>query len=210
MMEALLLGLGVGLGAGISPGPLMALVITSTLERGFGAGMRVAAAPIITDLPIVVLCLWLVSSLPERFLYVLTLLGGAFVVYLGLATIARSRRQEKFSTEAGEASSRDLWHGALVNVLSPHPWLFWLMVGGPVCVSLWRESSAASVLWVTGFYTGLIGAKMALAGAVARGRRRLEERWYKVILALCGLLLVGIGLVLAAQGALPLLGHDVS
>ena len=33
-----------GLAAGVSPGPLLALVISSTLERGFGAGLRVALA----------------------------------------------------------------------------------------------------------------------------------------------------------------------
>ena len=38
------MGLGLGLAAGISPGPLLALLISSTLERGFGAGLRVIAA----------------------------------------------------------------------------------------------------------------------------------------------------------------------
>ena len=41
-MRYVLLGLTLGLGSGISPGPLLALVISTTLARGFKAGARVA------------------------------------------------------------------------------------------------------------------------------------------------------------------------
>jgi len=46
------MGLGLGLAAGASPGPLLTLVVSSTLARGFGAGLRVALAPVLTDAPI--------------------------------------------------------------------------------------------------------------------------------------------------------------
>jgi threonine/homoserine/homoserine lactone efflux protein len=36
-MELMLVGLGLGLAAGVSPGPLLTLVVSSTLARGFGA-----------------------------------------------------------------------------------------------------------------------------------------------------------------------------
>jgi threonine/homoserine/homoserine lactone efflux protein len=42
-----------GLSAGLSPGPLMTLVIAETLKRGIPAGIRIAVAPLITDLPII-------------------------------------------------------------------------------------------------------------------------------------------------------------
>ncbi len=84
MPAALLLGLSLGLGAGLSPGPLLTLVITATLERGFGAGLRVALAPFITDLPIILATLLFLNSLPEVAVVGLTLAGGLFVLYLGV------------------------------------------------------------------------------------------------------------------------------
>ena len=39
-MHQLLLGLSLGLGAGLAPGPLLALAIRSSLERGFAADGR--------------------------------------------------------------------------------------------------------------------------------------------------------------------------
>ncbi len=56
-MELVLIGLGLGLAAGVSPGPLLTLVVSSTLARGFGAGLRVALAPVLTDAPIIVLAI---------------------------------------------------------------------------------------------------------------------------------------------------------
>ena len=48
-------GLVYGLSAGFSPGPLMALVISQTLKHGIREGAKVAVAPLITDLPIILL-----------------------------------------------------------------------------------------------------------------------------------------------------------
>ena len=50
-------GLVYGLSAGFSPGPLMALVISQTLKHGIREGAKVAMAPLITDLPIILVSL---------------------------------------------------------------------------------------------------------------------------------------------------------
>jgi threonine/homoserine/homoserine lactone efflux protein len=56
-MELTLLGIGLGLAAGASPGPLSALLVAVSVDRGFPAGARVAMAPLLSDAPIVVLSL---------------------------------------------------------------------------------------------------------------------------------------------------------
>ena len=48
-MTELAAGLSIGLGAGLTPGPLLTLVFTSSIERGFGAGFRVAALETLLD-----------------------------------------------------------------------------------------------------------------------------------------------------------------
>jgi threonine/homoserine/homoserine lactone efflux protein len=78
-VHALLLGLSLGIGAGVAPGPLLAVVIRSTLEGGFAAGAKVACGPLVTDLPIIVLAAVLAASLPEEALAGLGLVGGLFV-----------------------------------------------------------------------------------------------------------------------------------
>ncbi len=190
-----LLGLSLGLAAGVSPGPLMTLVVTASLKGGMGAGGRVALAPLITDLPVILLCVTLLAALPASFLRGLTALGALLVLYLALRTLAEAR-SASLGTGAAMPGRRDLWQGVMVNILSPHPWLFWMAVGGPLLLEAWHRHPARGVAFVAAFYGVLVGSKLALAWLVSRGRERLARHWQRRIMAACGLLLLVFALVL--------------
>src|SRR5690349_18667169 len=158
-MDSFLLGLSLGLGAGLAPGPLLALVIRTALQDGAAAGVRVAFSPLVTDVPIILVAVLLAASLPEEVLGVLGIAGGAFVVWLGIEAL----RDEPAPTEAAAGAAvpqRDIARGALTNVLSPHPWVFWLTVGAPILAS---GTAADAALFLFAFYLLLIGAKVVLA-----------------------------------------------
>ena len=55
MISFLTTGAILGLSAGFAPGPLLTLVVSETLRYNVKEGIKVALAPIVTDLPIVVL-----------------------------------------------------------------------------------------------------------------------------------------------------------
>ncbi len=194
----LVLGITLGFGAGISPGPLLTLVITTTLERGFGAGLRVALAPMLTDVPIVALVLLTLNMLPSWALMGLSVAGGLFVIYLGVETW-RSAPAATLSAQTDAPGRQDLWRGALVNLLSPHPWLFWIGVGGPLLLAAWGHSLWHGLAFLLGFYGLLIGSKIVLAWAVGRGRTRLGTRWFRRLLYGGGALLIGMGVLILSQ-----------
>jgi threonine/homoserine/homoserine lactone efflux protein len=56
-------GIVFGLGAGLTPGPLMTLVMTETLKHGTREGVKVSMAPLITDFPIIVISIFLISEI---------------------------------------------------------------------------------------------------------------------------------------------------
>jgi len=188
-------GLSIGLAAGISPGPLMTLVVTATLRRGFGAGWRTAVAPLLTDAPIVVVAVAALSALPESWVRWLGLGGGFVVIAFGLWEISRGAAPLP-EGEASGGSAGDVWRGVAVNALSPHPWIFWVTAGGPLLVETWREAPGGAVAFLAGFYAALVGSKIGLAGVVAAGRRRLSERWRRRLVVGGGVLLVAGGAVL--------------
>jgi threonine/homoserine/homoserine lactone efflux protein len=194
-VDEVLLGLSLGLGAGLAPGPLLALVLTATLERGFAAGARVAIAPLLVDAPIVVLCVLVLDALPEAALGWIAIAGGLYVTWLGVEAIARHR-----GAPAETAATGELRRGALVNVLSPHPWLFWIAVGGPIVVDAGSAGRVAG--FVAAFYALLVGTKLVLAALVAGGRRRLlGTAGHRRALAAAGGLLVLAGALLVVEGA---------
>lgn len=194
-MDAILFATSLGLFAGLSPGPLMALVLTSTLERGFRAGVATAIAPLLTDAPVILLSLVVLRRVPEWLLSGVSIVGGLFVAWIGVRTVARARRPPP-PAQASSASAVDVWRGALVNLLSPHPWLFWFTVGTPYLITSWAEAPWRSIAFLAIFLGLLVGSKIGVAWAASRGRRFLDSAWYRGVLTLCGVLLIGFGLSL--------------
>ena len=202
-MEALAVGLTIGLAAGISPGPLLVLVITSSLKSGWKAGALAACGPLLSDAFIVTVTLLVLDHLPRRTLPALGVVGAAFIVWTGVQTM-REARDATLSPDGGAAPLTPFaaWRqAATVNVLSPHPWVAWATALGPLVVSTWRDSHPSAIWLVAGFYVTLIGAKLGVAGLVTGGRRHLRETGYRRALVAAGVLLVLAGIALAVEFA---------
>lgn len=196
-MKYLLLGLALGFGGGLAPGPLMALIIQATLRRGLATGLRIAASPLLTDGPLIVGCLLFLNALPRSVLPAFSLVGGAYVAWLGLGALRESGERER---EPAGAPVNDLRQGMLTNILSPHPWLFWIVVGGPQLVTALHRSVGLGVVFVVGIYAALVGTKSALACAVALARTRFDHHLLERAARGAGVLLIGAGIYLFVQG----------
>ncbi|OGP76985.1 MAG: hypothetical protein A2Z13_02570 [Deltaproteobacteria bacterium RBG_16_64_85] len=202
-MTFLVAGIVLGLSAGFTPGPLFALVLSHTIRHGVREGIRVAAAPLLTDLPIILVSTLVLSRIAGygSLLGAVSLAGAAFLVYMSYETF-RARRQEPSVSDAGPQSLR---RGAMVNALSPHPYLFWLTVGSPMILKGWKTSPAAAVLFVVGFTGCLVGSKVVLAILTGRSVHRLSGRSYEYLMRALGFLLLLFAVLLLMDG-LRLLG----
>lgn len=202
VFTSLLTGLLFGLTAGLSPGPLMVLTVTQTLRHGTAEGTKVALAPLITDVPIVLAALYLLQQLAsfDAVLGIIGMVGGLYVLYLGYETFNVSPPSE----QAGQVPA-SIRRGATVNALSPHPYLFWATVGGPFTLDTARESLLGATLFIGCFYICLVGAKVLISLLVGRWRDLLTSGAYQRIMRILALLLIGFGLVLLQDG-LGLLG----
>jgi threonine/homoserine/homoserine lactone efflux protein len=61
IIEFLALGTFLGLASGISPGPLLTITISETLQNGKWEGIKFAISSLITDLPIILYTLFILS-----------------------------------------------------------------------------------------------------------------------------------------------------
>ncbi len=196
-MDFLTIGFGLGLAAGLSPGPLHMLVLTTSMQRGLAAGLRVAIAPLLTDVFVITAGLLTVGALPDPAVRVLAVGGGLFILYLGVDAL-RWRSGER---ETGPPAA-DLRRGFLTNLLNPHPWLFWLGVGGPLLRSAWDDSIASAVAFLAPFYLLLVGTKALLAVVASRGTRFVDSAWYRRLIYAAATAFMGMGvwLIVAAAG----------
>lgn len=197
-MSYLVSGMILGLSSGLAPGPLFTLVLSETLRHGLGSGVRVALAPLITDLPIVVLSVIVIANLSGLHVVMgmISLMGAAFVAYLGCETFSSP------GLDSGDFPSRarSLRKGIAVNLLNPHPYLFWMTVGSPLVIRACQESTLHPALFIAGFYLSLVGSKTGLAMLAARSRRVLLGRAYRLCMKALGVLLWLFAAFLARDG----------
>lgn len=191
-------GIVFGFAAGIAPGPLLTLVFTETIKYGYHEGFKVAVSPLLTDLPIIVACLLLVNYLSsfDALYGVLSLLGGSFLCYLAYENLV-IQPPESLNIETAPQS---LKKGSVVNLLNPHPYLFWLTIGGGMLLKSYEISLLSSVAFLTGFYVCLVGSKITLAYLCERSKTFLQKRAYRITLRVLGLVLLIFALIFFVDG----------
>jgi threonine/homoserine/homoserine lactone efflux protein len=198
MLSFLTTGTILGLSAGFAPGPLLALVVSETLQHDMKAGVKVALAPILTDLPIIVFTLFILAKLSRfhHILGIISIIGACFLLYLGIKNIQTKGVQINISTSA----PKSLQKGILVNALSPHPYLFWFSVGGPTTIKAMSVSLSAALFFIGSFYMLLVGSKIFLAVLVGKSRSFLQGNTYVLTMRLLGVVLIILAGILFRDG----------
>ena len=203
MIASLSAGIVLGLSSGFSPGPLTTLVISQTLKHGIKEGIKVASAPLITDLPIILISMFVLARLANfrAILGIFSFIGGLFVMYLAY----ESFRTGRLAIHVQDVEPQSLRKATVVNLLNPNPYLFWFSVGAPTIIKAWTENPFAAVAFVTGFYACLVGSKVFMAALVSKSRQFFIGKTYVYLMRVLGMLLLIFALLLFRDG-LDLLG----
>ena len=188
LLDALSRGTVLGLAAGFSPGPLTFLIVSETLRHGLRAGLKVSLAPVLTDLPIIVIVVLLLDRLlviPAVY-GIIALAGGLFLLQLGIGSL----RISAVDLQEPDSQSRSLWKGIATNLLNPNPYIFWISVGTPIILEAFQRSWTHAAAFVVLFFCSIVGSKMLLAKMIDRSRAFLRSRAYLWIMRILGLLLI--------------------
>jgi len=198
MIHFLTIGTALGLSAGFAPGPLLTLVISETLQHDIKSGIKIALAPIITDLPIIILTLFILSKLSNfhGILGVISLTGGLFILFMGY----KSLRTKGVKINLDEIKSKSLAKGVLANALSPHPYLFWFSVGAPTMTKAMSQNISAPLAFIISFYVFLVGSKIVLAVLIGKSKSLLSGNAYIFTMRFLGLVLCVLAIVLFHDG----------
>ena len=176
-----------GLTAGISPGPVLTLVISETLRKNRYAGIKVALSPLITDIPIITISLLLLSGFgkSDTALGIIALTGGLFLIYLGVDCL----KIRGMRPEGEDAGAGSLIKGISANLMNPHPYLFWITVGGPFVFKAWKTGIWFVVIYFLSFYLLLVGSKVIVALIAERSKSLLNYSGYIWIMRVLGVAL---------------------
>ncbi len=187
-----------GATSGLSPGPLLTLVVAESFQKGFRSGAAVAVAPLITDAPVILLMLWLAHMLSsvEAVIGVLYMLGACYIAYLSVALF----RFKGVEIDASSGVRASFMKGAVVNLLNPAPYVFWLTIGAPLLVQSREISWMAVVAFLAVFYGLLVGMKLLLAVLVGKNRHLLKGGYYRAVMRAMGVALLIFAAIFMKHG----------
>ena len=143
MFSYLIQGLVLGGTAAAQPGPLQAFLLSQTLKNGWRRTIWAAFAPLISDGPILVLILLLLTQMPDWFLTLMRFGGGLFLLYLAWGAYREFRlvQSDRLNQSETHAVQQSILKAALMNFLSPNPYIFWGTIAGPILLDAWRETA---------------------------------------------------------------------
>ncbi len=179
--SAFLLGL-----SGLIPGPLLTLVISETLKHGTKEGIKVAASPLITDLPIIVVTILVMSRIAniDYLLGTIAFGGSIFLIYLAFESLFFKGINRDAVDQASVIKK-----GIIANLLNPSPYVFWFTIGAPTIIKAYNESLSFAVFFLVVFYSVLIGSKVVIAAITGKSRHVLNSMFYLYLIK-------GLGVVL--------------
>ncbi|KKG16069.1 lysine transporter LysE [Methanosarcina sp. 2.H.T.1A.6] len=198
VVEFLALGAFLGLAAGTSPGPLLAITISETLQHGKWEGIKVAISPLITDLPIILSVLFVLSHLTgyNSIIGIIALFGASYLIHSGIESLKIKKDSVELNFEKKDALKK----GVIVNFGNPHPYVFWLSIGGPIILKSLNTHIWAIILFIAGFYIFLVGSKVIVALIVEKSKHFINSKYYFSIIRVLGIAQIVFGLTFIKVG----------
>lgn len=196
MLTYLILGITYAFAAAVQPGPLQTYLISQTLTHNWRRTLPAALSPLLSDGPIILLVLLVLSRVPLWMAQALRLAGGVFVLYLAWGALKAWRTYDAQHMQPAPSS---LLRAALVNVLNPNPYISWTLVLGPLLLKGWRETPSHGVALLAGFYGTMV---LALAATIVlfAAARNLGPRVTRLLIALSSVALACFGCYLLWGG----------
>ncbi len=204
MAAYLILGATYAFAAAVSPGPLQTYLISQTLLHGWRRTVPAAFAPLISDGPIILLVLLVLTRLPPRAELGLRLAGGGFLLYLAANAFREWRGQEAGRPDPRPPAPRTLLRATAVNLLNPNPYLGWTLVMGPLLLQGWRESPSHGIALLAGFYATMVSTTAGIIALFAAARG-LAPRGGRTLIGASAVALFGFGVYQLWSGVRALL-----
>lgn len=162
--------------------------------------MLIAIAPLITDLPIVFLSIYILKSFSntEFILGVLSIIGGIFLIYMAIGNF----RYSPGANITKSSYSSSIKYGVITNILSPYPYLFWITIGSPTFIKAGKSGTSNSFAFIIGFYLLLVGSKVILALISSKVKGFLNSTTFEKIMKLTGVILLILAVIMIYEGFL--------
>ena len=200
MVVYLIFGITYAFAAAIQPGPFQTFIISKTLENGWKKTLPAAFAPILSDGPIILLVLFILSKIPTELIRFLQIGGGLLLLYLAYSSFRSFLNFEKLKKPGENKTDNTLLKAVLVNLLNPAPYIGWSLIMGPMFIKGYQEAAANGIVLIASFYITMVLCQMGIILLFGLARN-LGPKVTRVTLGIASVGLATFGVYLLWQGA---------
>jgi threonine/homoserine/homoserine lactone efflux protein len=126
----------------------------------------------------------------------ISMAGGLFILYLGYCSL----KSKGVQIEVIQPGFGSLRKGVMTNALNPHPYVFYMTVGGPILLRALDQGTVSAVVFFGSFLFFLVGSKVLLALLTERSRLFLKGPVYLWIMRGLGVCLIIFSVSLLREG----------
>jgi len=199
MLYYLIFGITYSFAAVVQPGPFQAFLFSQSITNGWRKTLPLVFAPLISDLPVIILVLLVLTNVPHEVLWILQSIGGVFLLYLAFNAYKAWRNFHQNVVQ--EVSPQlNIFKAAMVNILNPNPYLAWSLILGPLLIKGWNESPVNGIILLLAFYSFMVIYSIAMIMLFAAARSfgpkvsRISIGISAIALTVFGLYQLGMGI----------------
>ena len=204
MIDIIIAGILLGIYAGLSPGPMLFLVVSQTIKHDFEEGLKIAFSPLISDIPIIILSLILITFLEgyNSILGIIFIVGGFYLAYLAY----ESFKFRPLDVDVELDKPKSLKKGVTLNLLNPSPYIFWITVGSPIIIPAYATNPVAPFEFIISFYIFLVGIKICIAYITGKSREFITGNTYLYLMRILGIFISIFAVIYLYHGFQVLIG----
>jgi threonine/homoserine/homoserine lactone efflux protein len=192
----------IALSGALMPGPFLTVIIVESSRIGFRAGPLMILGHGIMEATLIVLLFYgLGNFLQQPLVFGLVgLLGGTVLLWMAWGMFHDlPRLRLNLSPQEGGAKN-PVWAGVLVSLSNPYWIIWWASIG----LGYILFAAQYGLLGIVLFFIGHILADFLwyalVALSVARGKRFLGDRGYRIVIGVCAAFLVLLGVYFGWSG----------
>ena len=199
MVAYIIFGVTYAFAAAVQPGQFQTFIISQTLKNGWKKTLPAAFAPVLSDGPIIVLVLFILTNVPVWFLQILQICGGLLLLYLAYRSYEAFRKYDINKESVNNKSDKTLLKAVIVNAINPGPYIGWSLIMGPLFLKGYNEATVDGIVLIISFYVVLVVTQMGIILLFGLARN-LGPKVTHITLGIASAALAGFGVYQILHG----------
>ena len=206
MIPLFFYSLGVAFSGAAMPGPLLVLTIDQVTKKGFWASPVIIIGHSILEITIVIGLVFGIGRFLGNDIVqgIIGIAGGSFLIWMGVGML-KSLPKITLKLEIGSQNSKSMVEnpvigGILLSLSNPYWIIWWVTIG----MAMLTKANALGRTGIAVFYFGHILGDFVWYGFIALmltlGKRLINDKTYKVLIAICAVFVTFLGVMFIKSG----------